>query len=446
MTMAGPLTKWEEDGLFYVIWPTFNYWTQTGDDTFVKGEYLKTMEDAMDWLERYCYDEEIGLFGRYHYCETPYSGSRGDGFDNATGAPTYPNQSMYKDTLVVRAFDLYINILNYSNYMMLASMEKGDKANEYIEKAKTLEKNMKPFFDYDDKRPSYGYVLTDDGKLIMTEPYGMDVWDYVWAMSLPPFTPTLPQRYFEARERMYKDMTTTKRGYFLCTYFALLTSMDPEIHNEENLLAAMDKLVDYSIEPGKYLPMPYAMPEMFNISEENPFHDVRPLVYSIAPWMSAVTNMGIRRLPFGIAARSSETLENLENYVYREGLFDIDFEGTGEISEIILNGASLEHSYQIPTSNIEKGKNSLHIKMDNASTSKNILIGSTVELLSIDKKDENLVYTVKAYGKNVLTFKNLEKEAHIVNQENQSQSVKIKKLNNLSYIEFEGTGLFSVYL
>ncbi len=86
--MAGPITKWEEDGLFFATWPAFAYWTQTGDKTYISGEYLLNLEKAMDWLETYVYDEEKGLFGRYHRCETPFSGSRGFGWDNAVGRPT----------------------------------------------------------------------------------------------------------------------------------------------------------------------------------------------------------------------------------------------------------------------------------------------------------------------------------------------------------------------
>ncbi len=444
MTMAGEVTKFEEDGLFYAIWPTFNYWTQTGDDTFIKGEYLKNMEEGMNWLERYCYDKEKGLFGRYYYCETPYSGSRGDGFDNATGAPTYRNNSLYEGTKVVRAFDLYINILNYSGYIMLAAMESGKKAEEYLEKANNLDRAMQPFFDYEDPRPSYGYLLTEDGEMILSKPYGMDIWDYVWAMSLPPFTPTLPEKYKVLRDKLYHDMTTTSTGYFLCTYFALLTAMDSEWHNEEDIVAAMDKLVGYSIEPGKYLPMPYSMPEMFNISEKNPFHDVRPLVYSIAPWMSAVTNMGIRNLPFGIAVRGSNYLANLENYVYLEGLFDVRFEGSGKIDRVVLNGEPLLHTYQVPVSRVKKGDNDLVVTLSEDARTENMLISSTVELQSIEEKEGGVIYHVKAYGKNVLYYKNLDKEAEITDARGNGIDRTKTSADNITCFEFEGRGEFII--
>lgn len=41
------INKFEEDGLFYVLWPTFLYWSQTGDNAFLKPAYRKTC--TMPW-------------------------------------------------------------------------------------------------------------------------------------------------------------------------------------------------------------------------------------------------------------------------------------------------------------------------------------------------------------------------------------------------------------
>lgn len=166
--MGGPISKWEEDGLFYVLWPAFNYWSQSGDDTYIKGEYLAVLEEAMQWMEAYCYDEDKGLFGRYYYCETPLTGSHGDGWDDATGAPTFKWGSDYKDETIVRSYDNYINLLNYSNYMMLSAITEGEKSQLYLDKAKNLEANMNTFFDYNDQLPSYGQLLTDKGSFLTT--------------------------------------------------------------------------------------------------------------------------------------------------------------------------------------------------------------------------------------------------------------------------------------
>lgn len=442
--MGGPLTKWQEDGLFYVVWPAFSYWTQSGDKILCEGKYLETMERALAWLEARCFDEKKGLFGRYFACETPMSGSRDDGWDNVTGAPTFKWDSKYKGKTIVRSYDLYVNLLHYSTYLMMSAMQEDEaKAEALYRKAMNLEKNINIFFDYDDVLPSYGELQTETGDFITAEPYGMDIWDYVWGLSLPPFEPTRPEKYRNLREQLREDMMTTEKGYFLCVYFALLTSMDTEIHDEDKITAAMDQLVEYSIKPGKYLPMPYAMPEMFNISEENPYHDVRPLVYSIAPWLSAVTNLGIHRLPFGIAARGTRYLENLSNYEYKDALINVRFKGTGETVKLLLNGEELQSTLQLPEDRLIKGENTLIVKMEEKPLSPNQLVASTVQLISAVEADKP-EFKIKAYGKNVLTFKNLMGSVMVRNLEGNPTEYERMELDPFTYVEFPGRGEFLI--
>jgi len=442
MLPTGAITKWEEDGLFYVVWPAFNYWTMTGDKTYCQGEYLELMEEAMTWMEDYLWDEEKSLFFRTHYCETPYTGTRGDGYDNATGAPTNFNISQYEGNTVVGAYDIYINLLHYSVYLMLASMEDDNRAAVYIQKAKQVEKGLQQAFSYDEVLPSYGEVVTENGETIMTRPYGMDIWDYVWAMSLPPFTPTLPEKYEQWREQLYTDMTNTNSGYFLCVYFALLTSMDTEIHSEARIMDAMDALVATSIAPGKYLPMPYAMPEMFNISEENPFHDVRPLVYSIAPWLSSVTNLGIRTLPFGIAVRGADHLESIDEFVYGDGLIDVEFSGSGSIEQWKLNGEIVEHTYQLPENKIVAGNNSIEVTSAPGAEGTNTLISSTLRLESVIEENAQVTYVVRAFGKNTATFKHLDRELVVMDELGNSVEAELIRNGNLTWVEFSGRGTY----
>lgn len=443
--MGGPITKWQEDGLFYVVWPTFSYWTQTGDKSLCSGEYLETMENAMDWLERYCYDESKGLFGRYYACETPMTDSRGDGYDHATGAPTFKWGSDYEGQTIIRAYDIYVNYLHYSTYLMLSAMqETEEKAEFYYRKALDLEQNMVKFLEYDDVLPSYGILLAKSGEMVTAKPYGMDIWDYVWSVALPPFRPNKPEKFKDLREQIRRDMTTTEGGYFHCVYFALLTSMDTEIHNEDSIVAAMDMLVPESVRPGKYLPMPYSMPEMFNIPDGDPFHDVRPLVYSIAPWLSAVTNLGLRRMPFGIAVRGTNYLDKIDNYEYNGSLTDVSFEGKGKLAHVLINGNELNHTYQLPDNLLNENENKIIVKLESNPESNNILISSTLKLKSIEETDSKVIYHMKSYGKNILTFKNLEKEIKILDSMGNQVIPSQQKFDNKTVFEFKGRGFFSI--
>ncbi len=440
--MAGPITKWEEDGLFYVVWPTFSHWAQTGDDALLTGEHMNTLDEANDWLEDYIYDEKQGLLGRYHYCETPLTGSRGDGYDNATGAPTWKWNSKYKDTTIIRAYDLYINALQYGNYMMLAAMQGGNKAQKYIDKANALEKGMMRFYEMV-PLPSYGDLITEDGRVMKAEPYGMDRWDYLWALSLPPFYPNMPEYYYHAREQLFRDMRDDPTGYFICCYAAVLTSMDPELHSEDSILAALDYLVPQSVEPGKYLPMPYTIPELINVADGHPFHDVRPLVYSIAPWLSAVTNLGLRRMPFGIAVRGTKHLEVISNYRYLDGEVDVFFEGTGRIKEVLVNGQKLKGSWQIPDQWLREDENKVVVRMATEAEHEDLLIGSTVRLGQIEQTTDGTLGHIRAHGKNILTFKNLDSKVSIMDENGAAVELTLQQMREYTYVEFDGIGRYS---
>jgi hypothetical protein len=438
--MAGPITKREEDGLFFVIWPAFAHWTMTGDDTYVSGKYLENMEQGIRWLEDECYDPEMGLFGRYHYCETPLTGSRGDGWDDAVGKPTFTWDSEYQGKTIVRSYDIYMNLLNYSAYLMLASMTEGGKHQEYMEKAAILEDNMMKFYETDSALPSYGTLIAEDGTVVEAEPWGLDRTDYLWSLAIPTFTPNLPGKYDELQKAMFRELRNEPQGHFLCAYNAFLTSLDTETFPEDSILAALDYLVPQSIRPGAYLPMPYTIPEIVDVEDGHPFHDVRPLVYSIAPWLSAVTNLGLRKLPFGVALRATDQLENIENFQYMGGLIDVNFTGSGKISRILINGEELTHSLQVPDDKIKEGSSKILVELSEYPLNSDLLISSTVRLKHLEQKGEVMIYDITAYSQNRLVFKNLNKDFYILDNEGNEIPFKTQEYKDLKYIEFDGRG------
>lgn len=436
------INKFEEDGLFYVLWPTFLYWSQTGDDAFLKPAYRKNMRDAMDWLERYCYDKEKGLFFRYFYCEAAYVHSRDWGWDNATGAPTNYYPSNYKGDSVFKAYDAYINLLNLANYWMLAAMETGKMADEYALKAIALEEKVKKFFEYNHPLPSYGDLIGSGGKTIVSEPYGMDETDFQWALALPMFRPNLHQRYKEAFNQLYRDLRTDGKGMFLCAYNAILTSMDNEIFDEDSLMAAMDYLVPQSVRPGKYLPMPYTIPEIVDEEDGDPFHDVRPLVYSSAPWTSAITSLGVRRLPFGLAVRATKYLESLKNYEFLNTKTDFVFEGSGKINKVTVNGIALKGTQQIPENLLGGPKNNVVITMGSGPAVSNTLISSSMKL----KETNGTNYILEGFGKNSLCFRELTKKPLLTDAAGKAVSPEVSVVDGLTYLDFYGRGKYTLTL
>ena len=440
--MAGPITKWEEDGLFYVIWPAFMYWTQTGDDIFTKGAYIKTMEDAMDWLERYSFDAERGLFFRYYYSESMLTGSRDDGYDDATGAPTNRFPSLYQGQLIKKSYDLYINSLNLACYYMLAAMESGERADLYLQKASALEQHLEPFYQTNERLPLYGELVTDKGAVLHASPYGLERGDYQWSFSLPMFQPFQPKNLRRFGNSLYDDLHADPTGMFISAYAAVLTGMDTELYREDQIMAALDYLVPQSVRPGKYLPMGNTVPEIINQKDGDLYHDVRPIVFSIAPWLSAVSNLGIRRLPFGVAVRGTKFLDRIDHYEYQGGLLDVTFRGQGSISRVVVNGRPLENSLQVPEDRISKGEHNVEVEMTPDAKLKDCLIASTVRLDSIEEGR----LRIHAFGKNMLTFKGLSKTAKITSVAGEPVSAKTESDGDITWIDFPGRGDFLVML
>ena len=440
--MGGPITKWEEDGLFYVIWSAFLYWTQTGDGTFTRGAYLKTMEDAMDWLERYSFDSQQGLFFRFYYTETPLTGSRDDGFDNATGAPSERFPSEYTGKLIRKSYDAYINSLNLASYYMLSAMETDERAPVYLAKALALEKHMRRFYETSDRLPSYGDLVTDDGSIVKAAPYSMDQTDYQWGLALPPFHPFVPKNFRRFARALVEDIRRDPKGKFICGYNSVLTSLDTELHNEDEIMAALDYLVPQSARPGKYLPMANTVPEMVDIRDGDMYHDVRPIVFSSAPFLSAVANLGLRRLPFGIAVRGTKYLESIDHFEYKTGLVNVAYRGQGGIARVLVNGQPLEGSLQIPENRIVKGDNTVVVEMSPDAKAVNRLVASTVRLDAI----EGASFRVHAFGQNVLTFKGLTKRVEVTSADGKRVAAQIETDGDVTWIDFPGRGAFEVRL
>jgi len=436
------INKFEEDGLFYTLWPAFLHWTQTGDDLFTKGNYIKNLEAAMDWLERYSYDKEKQLFFRYYFCEAPMVKSRDWGFDQANGAPSNFSNSNYKGDSIVKSYDIYINSINAACYWMLSAMETGVKAEEYAQKAKMLEEKMKLFYEFKNDLPSYGQLLTADGRMITAEPYGMDLTDYQWALSLPPFKIDLHKKNIDVKNALYSRLRSKPKGMFLCGYNSILTSMDNEIFNEDSIMAALDYLVPQSVRAGKYLPMPYTIPEIVDERDGNPFHDVRPLIFSSAPWYSAVTNLGVRRLPFGIAARATKYLDKLENYEFRGAMIDFSYKGEGKISKLLVNGKELKGTFQIPENLLLKGDNKVEVLMTAKAKPQNILVSSTSRLLSVKSN----AYQLQTYGKNTVCFRELSKKVIVADQNGKIIPTTQTNVDGLTWFDFEGRGVYTITL
>lgn len=437
----GKISKWQEDGPFYAAWSAFAAWTQTGDESRRSPEVLALMNDTVEWLERYCFVKDAGLFSRFHACETPLPGSRGDGWDNAVGNPSGNTNVRVDGKRARQSFDIYVNLYMYAAYTMLAAMDE-ERADDYLARAEGLGRNMERFFGRG--LPAYGDVLTEDGETVTAGPYGLDRCDYEWALTVPLFYPE-PWRLPGIRKRLMRDAMRKPRGYFLAAYFSLLASLDTDWADEDEVMEAVRYAAEQCYPPGEWLAMPNTVIEMLDMQDGHPYHYVRPQAFSVGPWLATITGLGLRRLPFGLAVRATKTLRSISGYEYRGGTVDVAFNGAGAVSQVTLNGKPVENSLVLPESLLGTGRNEAQVTMSRRKPSAApLLVGGTVRLNSVAAAADTVEWNVQAFGHNWLELRNLTpSRVRVLDADGGTMECTSRSAAGRLYVGFAGRGRFT---
>lgn len=438
--LVSQITKEEEDGPFYGIWSAFTFWTQTGNTKFLAPQYMSVLEDNIKWLENNYFDKKKGMFYRYHYCESPFYKSPGDGFDDACGKPGGNNVSKYRNDTISRGYDQYMNSICYSNYVMMAAMSQSPKKEEYLSKAKKLGEKCMNYYEMTKPFPGYGLLISNKGKEVYATEMGMDETDHIWGLTVPPFLPYHADLQ-DIRGGLYEKQMNEPKGYFLSGYFANIAGMDSYVHGQDKIIKAINYIVPQAVRGGKCLPMPYTIPEIVDVEDCNVYHDVRPQPFSITSMLAAISNLGVRRSAFGIGVRANTYLSSIEKYAYKNSEIDFTFSGTGDKTKAILvNKKPLVGTLQIPENMLIKGKNTIEIIGNKIDNKKPILVESTLKLVSISGSN----YQIEAFGKNTLTFANTKSKVVIVDEKGNKIITNQIVKGNFTHVEFEGLGKFTV--
>ena len=187
--------------------------------------------------------------------------------------------------------------------------------------------------------------------------------------------------------------------------------------------------------------MPNTIVEILDVKDGDIFHDVRPQNFSISAMLAATANLGVRKLPFSLAVRATKHLKGIKNYEYLGGKINFEFVGRGKIKSVLVNGRPLGDSWVLPQDLFADPLNTVIIEMTEDAVHQNILIYATVRVLSKTKYG----FDVKAYGKNQLLFKGLNKPVRVLDGK-QSLNLRFTNEGEYSLIEFEGTGNLKVEL
>lgn len=394
LMLANPITKWEEDGIFYAIWAVFTAWTQSGDVKWVKPEIVGLLREVMQWKERYIFNEKEGLFGRYFRCESPLEGCRDFGYDNAVGKITDDTPVMYEGKNIHRSYDLYINRFAHNAYVMLAAMDPVH-APEYEKKASALEEKMRSW--QSEPLPAYGILEDSEGGKFLAKPYGLDPTDYIWACSIPPFS-TEPWKEAATQTQLLRNMTGKPHGTFLAAYFSLLQSIDPLDIAHDELDSAIDYAAKQCYRPGEFLPMPDTVVEMLDMKDGDPYHDVRPQAFSIGPWLATLIGRGLRRLPFGLSVRGNNLLKKIHRYEYRDSRLDVEFTGEGSFTQLEVNGVKIPATLQIPEACLTSGSVKMKVHSSSVASEAPQLLSSSARLLGVAEADGKTTWQVEGFG------------------------------------------------
>jgi hypothetical protein len=392
--MVNPISKWQEDALFYVVWTVFQHWTQTG--TLPEPDEIDLLEEVTDWFERYCFDPETGLFGRYFACETPFKGSRDYGIDGAVGKAVDPEGVRYEGREVVRSFDIYINILNWNVYRMLAEMSPDPaRAARWADKADALRDALLPLVDKEE--PDYGIIEFEDGKHATAPNFGLDRTDYEWALSITPFFPT--EGFISNRLALFEKTVAKPEGCFLAGYFSIMQSIDPLDLPESRMVQAIRYATRQCHRPGAFLAMPDTVVEMLDVEDGDRYHDVRPQAFSIAPMLATFTGLGLRRLPHGLALRPTSILQSVGPYEYLGKTLFVRFDPAE--TRFLINEQPVDHSWQIPHDRLDRDHNELVFPGNPDFKPATIcLVASTTELMEVEPLRDGVRYHLRAFGWN----------------------------------------------
>jgi len=446
----GKITKWQEDGAFYVIWSAFTHWTQSGKNTYVSGSNLKLLQESMQWLEKYCYDSTKGLFTRFYYCETPLHNSRDFGWDNAVGKSVLGwDPAPYKGHKLEKSYDIYINMLNYSAYKMLEAMCNVENVkNDYAIKATSLADKMKFMFAVD-SLPLYGEMITTEGKSVLAEKYEIDETDYIWALTCPPFYPSFVD-IDKYRILLFNDLISRRDDYFLAAYFSIIGSLDLSLVNQADVMKAIDYAAKECYIPWENLPMAGSMVEMSGYYPPGSSHQIRPQMFTMGAWFGAMGNLAVKRLPYGLSLHPSQILNGIEKYSYQDKLIDFSFTGEGNALSYTINGEQIKGSLQIPEAKLSSGMNKIDVKVSNEKNQNPLLISSTMKLISIAHEAKKINYIFEGFNASnafTVVINNGIKSIQIKNAEGRVIKFQSMQVGENKYqISFSGTGKFIVAL
>jgi len=431
------LGKREHYGLFLSLWAAFTHFTQTGSRMFGQGVYRDNILAATDWMERAFFDSSRGAFGVEYVGENPFIGSHDFGWDEAVGRKMTTAAPARDGELIVRSYDMDINLQMWNTYLMLAAMEDRPEAAEtWLAKAKTLEPFLENLLGLRGEPISPGLELLRDGRMVRC-PQVRAPWMAWFQPFFHPRPEMMPKAQLDKARELLPRLHAGEPTFVMCLFW-LMVGADPLWVPEREFESLLDASVELSGNSGKYLQMPGAMPECVNVDEDA--HDVRPQNFTIGAFQAALVTRVLYRMPFGLALRGSRWIRRVANYPWRDTRIDVQIEGQGKTIEVTINGQPLEGSLQIPQSRLQKKVSRIEVRLSDCARTKPLWESSSVELSEVSSIGDGWHYSLRSCGPAHIAFSGIIRNVDLRDARGRDIPVSRRVAGDRTFLVFDHPG------
>ncbi|MHB0998298.1 MAG: MGH1-like glycoside hydrolase domain-containing protein [Armatimonadota bacterium] len=433
----------QQDGQFYAARTAYTYWKLTGDASKLKDWYA-VLKSAMEYQRKVYYSNDLGL-----YCEININEAALKEAGEWAIGEQFPDLKI-NGIWPVRSFDLYINNLMYATHMMMAEIAKeiGDNR-DYVtnlrlarELADSIQKNL-----WDEKTGHYkcGLALLEDGRMVEFDwNYWDSFFDYVWAATLHPMLPD-PEKMLISINAMMEQRKGQMPGNI---YFAPSFPHESYLYSAAGYTDVAEKYLDLITEPsrksawnddmGAYYVMDDSIIENLHAPQLH-----RPQVFTIGPWMHAVTARCAYIDCNGITVVPGGMITSAKGIRFRNAVLDVDTTGVKQVGGIIIDGKPLPGTLRIPIDMLTPGKHT--VRLLEASSQPDILLAHTdYELRGMKVDADSVTYMLYGYGCGVVRIEGSFTKAEVTDECDKPMQFRQWSGRGGTRIQPDASGLFKV--
>ncbi|MEN8254449.1 MAG: hypothetical protein ABFR33_03160 [Verrucomicrobiota bacterium] len=396
--------KKEDDGLFYAVLSAYAHWKMLGDDSQLEAWY-PTLTNALEWVRKVSYKEELKLYAESLINEAPLQDSESWEHEKQPGL-------LVNGEWPMRFLGLYINNLMYGAHLMLAEMADHLGLDAEVESQMAMATSVADAVNttlWNEERGVYhcGIAVMKNGDRIYRDwTYWDSYFDYIWAVSLFPIQPHMGRSAHSLDTLLHDGGNFPYYAHMSCGlgHAAITYSWAGEF---EKAAECCDFLVNFS-ESEEFNPTMQAVYAMKGSVPEWTFtvKQHRPQTFAMAPLMNGMVAQAVALDYNGATVMQDGYLQELKGVKFKNSILNVDLTGWENAAGLVIDGEACPHTMRIPNSFLGEGEHEVGILTGESDGP--LLLWSNLELLDVVGKPGGVEYTLNGYGNGVLRFKELD--------------------------------------